>query len=784
MKRGKLLSLFLALTLILVLSTAGFAQKTGIKVDGEIIKGYVEYMSTDEQLGRKPLTPTFRKCQEWAADNFKKWGLEPGGDDGTYFGNFEIAGRRGAFAWNLGTPKMVIKDREFYIHYGDFAFDSRSSAGFNVNSEIVFAGYGISAPDKGLDEYANIDVSGKTVLVLKGSPAGVKAITNRFSPEQPKEGENKADEWKKESEDEYKIKTAYDKGAAAVMLYNTEEEPGFRFRRGGGATFSRDFIIVSSISDNVFKWIMWQDPQESGRAFDRRISNIQIDIKNKKSRSMSTGMKTQLTSYESSTMFGKDYNNNIGRNVIGKISGTDPVLKNEYVVLGGHFDHVGVRNGGINNGADDNASGTAVVMEVGRLLAKSNFKPKRTVYFCLWDGEEMGLLGSRYWVKNPTDGVTIDKVVTNFNMDMVGLGTKIGVPGGMNFPSIWNVIIKNQDQDILDALEPSEAGPGGSDYAPFISLGIEALAIMTRGGTGHPDYHDTGDDTKYISSEILRKTGQFVIQGTINAANETKADMLIAGRQDIYDAMRMVLTNINTNIKSPAGWSMIKAQDKKELTDLIVKKINEYKTSKPDPRLARFARFRRRARTNVNLGVTPKMIGSDPAIMKMAFTSLNYGRIDVTGNDGIWFENGLTTTGASALKEMEKINVAVNLIKPSQKMVDDMLAKAEKSFIITGYSNFNDTQLKLIDDKNVLIGVDFDPSKVSDCVSKLESLKAKLGDTNNLILNLVSGTDLGKGKKELYMILLSKDWTKNEIYSIGGSGAARGSRGNFSALGR
>jgi Zn-dependent M28 family amino/carboxypeptidase len=108
------------------------------------------------------------------------------------------------------------------------------------------------------------------------------------------------------------------------------------------------------------------------------------------------------------------------------------------------MDHLGITSGIVYNGADDNASGTATTMEVARLMATNKIRPKRTIIFGLWCGEEEGLLGSAYWAQHPTIGASLDRVVANFNMDMVGLGDKIGAPGALNFPAVYDVILRDQ----------------------------------------------------------------------------------------------------------------------------------------------------------------------------------------------------------------------------------------------------------------------------------------------------------------------------------------------------
>ena len=132
----------------------------------------------------------------------------------------------------------------------------------------------------------------------------------------------------------------------------------------------------------------------------------------------------------------------------------------------------------------------------------------------------------------------MDRTTAYFNMDMVGLGDRIGAPGALNFPSIFDVIMKDQDPEIAKRVDASQAGPGGSDYSAFMERGIEALGLMTSGRGGHPDYHDSGDDPAKMEADILGWTGQFVLQGMLSLANETSVNLLIPDRLVQYQSQR------------------------------------------------------------------------------------------------------------------------------------------------------------------------------------------------------------------------------------------------------
>ncbi len=730
-----------------------------LRVDGDRIKGYVEWLSRDEMQGRQSLTSGYEKAAEWAAANFKKWGLEPAGQDGTYFQDVPV---ERDFTYRTGTPELRIGHTSFLMAEDDFGVVDLSTEATRVDAEIVFVGYGMSVPDKGLDEYEGLDVKGKIVLVLAGSPHEAPQPRTSFGP--PVEGDGPVETWKDESTDQAKIETAYDKGAAGILLYadpkTEEKDRSIRQTRDVKKTLEgdRDFLAFT-IKDRVFRAIMKPDRQESVRGFGRRLASMRWDLRNKTAQSTATGVKVRLKGYDSVQRYSEDLENNIERNVIAKLEGTDPKLKNEYIIMGGHMDHVGVRNGLVRNGADDNASGTAVTLEVARVLSEAGYKPKRTIIFCCWCAEELGLIGSRHYVDNPCDDVTMDQVVTYFNMDMVGLGDKIGANGALNFPTIWDVIKKDQDEDIISALEPSTGGPGGSDFAPFITLGIEALALMTRGGGGHPDYHQPEDDAHKMNPEILRKTGQFVLQGTLNLDRDTETTLLIEDRQAQYDGMRLAMTYINPDMKD-SHWKRVA--------------LKGYSQDKLRWRIASVDKDPRRT---LETGIRDlKLFEGDVELLMAASRALGAGRVDIQGSDGAWIvKSSLTEDGRYFLGMMEEKKIVVNLVDPAPQLLRDVLAAATRPFMVSGFYLLDPSTYKAINEKDVLLAVKFDPDDVAGCAARLEEIKAALGDTDNLILSVTSTRELDEAKQDLYVRLIKKGWTKEEI---GSSRRSRGRRGS------
>jgi hypothetical protein len=201
-------------------------------------------------------------------------------------------------------------------------------------------------------------------------------------------------------------------------------------------------------------------------------------------------------------------------NVIGILPGTDPKLKNEALVMGGHLDHLGVGvDGWIYPGADDNATSAATVLETARALAAAKFKPARTIVFCAWAGEELGLQGSRWYTEHPV--IPLDKTALYMNIDMVGTGDSDLLVGGMTeFAELYAIVKRGLDASTISKLKP-RPNYRGSDHTSFWSKNVPAISLRTgevlTGGLNdeHPEYHQPGDGPGMIDPELLRLASQY-----------------------------------------------------------------------------------------------------------------------------------------------------------------------------------------------------------------------------------------------------------------------------------
>jgi len=771
-----------------LLLTPAYSQQ--YRADGQKTKSYIEYLASDQLQGRQTLTSSYQKAADYVAARFKEWGLRPCGDEGTsYFQKVPIT-RTGAM--NLGVPTLSVDGRAFYFDDADFTVNALSTAKTTVKAEIVFAGYGISLPGRGLDEYAGLNVQGKVVLAFKGSPEDFSQPRGFFT-ETAGKSPAPIGLTPKEVTDSAKIKTAYEKGAAAILLYNPDPASGlmagmmFMGTPGGqpeppALEIKRNFLAYD-VTERVFRSIIKRASQESAREYGQKLNALRWEIRNKKNRSKPTGVIAAIKGYDVIQKYGKE-----GMNVIGKIEGMDPELKSQYIVLGGHLDHLGTRGTVVMNGADDDASGVAVVMEAARVLGLGGFRPKRTIVFAAWCGEEMGLLGSNYFGTKPPAGITMDRVVANFNCDMVGLGDNIGAPGALNFPDIWDKVIRrSQDPDVIAVVKPSTGGPGGSDHSTFITKGIVSMALMTSGGGGHPDYHDSGDDSAKIEPEILRKTAQFVVQGTMNLAGETAVNLLVPDRLYLYNSLMMRIPIINTQLPGSA-WKNTDFPDK----GTLLARMSEREVQRTAQVQAQAAAARAAAgpmmmagpqpaaapvtvpvRKNLAQGVRSSVFGGDAKLLEIASNTLGFGRVEFSGDDGVWVVDGrLTEAGKSALKTMEASAVVLHLVSPADDLLADVLTAAEKPLVVSGTYNLTPAAKDLAVSKKVVLSVDLDPADVDGSLEKADQAKKQFGGAANLIAFVKSADNLYElgFKRAFYFGLIKKGWTVDDISAfIGGS---------------
>ena len=439
--------------------------------------GYVKYLASDELKGRGNGTPELDQAADYIAQHFRQFGLKPGGDGGTYLQHFMVTtgaelGRKNSLTFGSGKALTIEHD------FVPFSF----SENVTLQSSLVFAGYGITAPEYRYDDYKGIDAKGKIVLVLRHEPqendaksvfAGKHFTTHAGIV-------NKAI-------------NARNHGAAGMILLNdTGNHPGqadelIHFHELAGP----EKMMIAALQVKTAIVDEWLKP--SGHTLDDLRRAIDKDLSN---HSFALDPSHQL-----SLTVDVDRTQKQEANVIAVLPGQDPELSQQCIVIGAHYDHLGLGGpeslspslvGQIHHGADDNASGTAGLLELADGLTRSDWKPAHTVVFSSFAAEEAGLLGSSYYTAHPV--CPMNQSIVMLNMDMIGRVShnRLIVGGLGTSPGFAKLLEDANGKNSMGAfkLTTTASGYGPSDHACFIVHEVPVLFFFSG---LHSDYHKPSD---------------------------------------------------------------------------------------------------------------------------------------------------------------------------------------------------------------------------------------------------------------------------------------------------
>lgn len=536
---------------------------------------YLKFISDDLLEGRDTGCDGYDIAALYAASMFELWGIKPAGDPESprgdmrsmmmrgsmpsaptskrsYFQNIamiETIGSEG-FAkvqWQKGLLKKT-KTFKPDMDYSYYASESHS-----ITAPVVFVGYGIQEPSLKFDEYKNIDVRGKIVLMLSEAP-GKKDPDSPFNKGELKEKYYPQRRFMRRSSSP-KFELPEKMGAVAVLLVeNSPDENPDVARRflDSQAIFDERPIFPGdrrrvSLLENVGQPMGGQSLAVI--RISRKMANDILNLVDKNIEGLKENIEKTLQSH-SMPLEGVSFTVETevettlinSMNVLGYIEGSDPELKKEAVVIGAHLDHLGKRGDYIFNGADDNGSGSVGVMEIAEAFAKNSIKPKRSIIFALWTGEEKGLLGSSYYVAHPF----IEKTYANLNLDMISRvydkdrlmmmsrrwGADIGkevlekidakryvsLSYDAKTPEVEKIIRENNNYVGLHLnIRASEDASGGSDHAPFGRINIPwafFIAAMTE------DYHQPSDSVEKVSPELMEKIAKITYLTAFDLADK------------------------------------------------------------------------------------------------------------------------------------------------------------------------------------------------------------------------------------------------------------------------
>jgi hypothetical protein len=521
----------LALVVSLALSISVFAQHPGATPSVSRLQQIISYLASDMLDGRRTGTAGANDAAHYIAGEFSLLGLRPGmqmaGPGRTrgeirarylqpfpYVASVEL-GKNNSLTITqhgvLDAPNNM--SRATFRVRDDWAPLGFASNGTIEEAGIIFAGYGISAPDLKYNDYAVSSVKNDIAVVFEGTP----------------DGDNPHGQFVQAGQIRFKAAAAHAAGARALVIISAEnnlnDDRLARLSYDNAGEAGLPVIVVSHSAGARLLGLARDDWSSYQKMADARNNIARLPVGG-----VTLSLTTNIVRRESPSF-----------NVIGILPGSDPKLKDEAIVIGAHYDHLGLggegslapREGDIHHGADDNASGVAGLLELARML--SSQKPRRTIVFIAFSGEEEGLIGSSYYVNHPI--VPLANTVAMINMDMIGrLKEQKLIVGGVGTASEWRPLIDSANQiqlvnsviaygfpnsgsavpvrpvptvstSVRFSLTLNEDGYGPSDHSSFYAKQVPVLFFWT--GT-HDDYHKPSDTADKINYEGEARIVSFV----------------------------------------------------------------------------------------------------------------------------------------------------------------------------------------------------------------------------------------------------------------------------------
>ena len=499
---------------------------------------HIKVLSSDEFEGRAPGTPGEEQTVNYLVGQFKQLGLAPGNPDGSYIQNVPLVGFRAQPAISVnaqGKPLQFAFPQDAVIWSRHFVPEVNVT-----NSDIVFVGYGIVAPEYNWDDYKGVDVRGKTILMLINDPP----IPDPKDPSKLDEKMFKGRAMTYYGRWTYKYEIAAQKGAAAAIIVHEEKPAAYPYKvvRDSWGRENFDIQTPNKNADraSVEAWMTLDRAKElfaaGGQDFDalKKVA-ITKDFKPVALNAKATfHLKNNLRTIDS-------------QNVVARLEGSDPTLKNEYVVFTAHWDHLGkddnLPGDKIYNGAIDNASGVATLLEWAEAFTKLQTPPKRSIIFLAVTAEEKGLLGSKYYATHPL--YPLEKTLADINIDGINQWgrtrdiTLIGY-GNSTLDDLTKDAAAVQGRTVAPDPEPEKGGFYRSDHFEFAKQGVPAL--------------DPDSGVDYIGKPpeySKQKRDEYTEHDYHNVTDEVKPDWDLSGAVEDAQLLFMVGYNVAQGDKYP-----------------------------------------------------------------------------------------------------------------------------------------------------------------------------------------------------------------------------------------
>lgn len=447
-------------------SGVGIQKGSTAEITENEIMYHIRYLSHDNRAGRYPGTRESKDVISYLVRHFRSYGVKPGGEGGSFLQSFNIVDDIG-----LGKNNSMSINGDLFSAEFDYIPLSFSGNG-DVSADVVFAGYGFNIDEDGLkwNDYEDLDVRGKWVVVMRHGP----------------ERYNQHSTYAAHSSLHKKMLVARDMGAVGIIFISQVEDTGLyplkyvsRYKNTGIPAIH----LSNNAADKLLKAHGWER-KTIQETMNQSLKPVAFQL-------------TGVTIWANVNLVPVNIR---AANVVGMIRSNNHEYRNEYIVLGAHFDHLGMGGKGsgsrkpdqvaVHNGADDNASGTAGLLELAQKLTSKKIKLKRSILLVGFDAEEKGVLGSKYFVDHPT--VDINNIVAMLNLDMIGRmrDSTINI-GGVGTSPIFEPVLDSLAEIHGYKLSMTKPGFGPSDHASFYTRDIPVLFFFTN---FHDEYH-TPDDT-------------------------------------------------------------------------------------------------------------------------------------------------------------------------------------------------------------------------------------------------------------------------------------------------
>jgi Zn-dependent M28 family amino/carboxypeptidase len=506
-------------------------------IRGEDFIGHVRVLASDKFEGRGPGTAGETLTVEYLTSKFAELGLQPGNPDGRWVQDVPLVGLTATRSATLsaGGKRMHMKFPDDYV-----SVSRRFSGRVDVkDTDVVFVGYGVVAPEYGWDDYKGVDVRGKTIVMLINDPAVP-------DPADPSKLDDKMfggkamtyyGRWT------YKYEIASSMGAAAALIVHETGPAGYPYEVVSGSWGRENFDIDREDGNSgrvpIEGWITEERARKlfqlSGHSFDEMKA---------------AAVRRDFTPVALPAKAGFTINNTLRRvkskNVVAKLEGSDPALKDQLLVYSAHWDHLGrdpkLKGDQIFNGALDNATGTAALLELAKAYKALPVAPRRSVLFLAVTAEEKGLLGSKWYAEHPLYPLT--QTVANINMDGIEVmgRTHDVVVVGKGQSTLEDILadqVKAQGRTLVPELQPEKGSYYRSDHFEFAKVGVPAL------------YSHSGED--YLGRPAgwgRQKSDEFVAQHYHKVSDDIKPDWDLDGA---VDEIRLIL-RVGLDVASSDDW--------------------------------------------------------------------------------------------------------------------------------------------------------------------------------------------------------------------------------------